>query len=127
MKDNLIIEFSLLVENNSNITANIEGIIDNQNNTISLTFSFDSVDFNFTPDVVVSENASITPNFNSSFDFSDELVFDVVSKFKLSVNNSSLVTTVYLRSLFRQLHLSCSFTMKMVRFQKYGLLKTPPI
>lgn len=55
VKDNLIIEFSLLADNNSTIKANIEGVIDSQKNTISLTlpFSFNPVDFNFTPTIVV--------------------------------------------------------------------------
>lgn len=64
---------------------NIEGIIDEENKTITATIPYSSSTI-LTPSITISENATISPSSNTEQDFSEDVIYTITAEDKSHLN-----------------------------------------
>ncbi len=76
--ENNLLSFSFLSSNNTNLSQNYIGVI--EDNTVTTTMPFGTDVSNLIPTTVVSNNATVSPANGTEIDFSNDVVFTITSE-----------------------------------------------
>ncbi|GAA0734060.1 hypothetical protein GCM10009430_48840 [Aquimarina litoralis] len=106
--DKEILEFSFLTSENGELETNITANIDQLKNTVSVVLPFGIPIIALKPSIVVSEGATIVQNIDTTFDFSEPIVYSVLAEdgstkdYTISVRVVTSTAREILTSFFNQ-------------------------